>query len=87
MEEEKTMKSYDLWLLSLVFMTLVACYESKHLDIPDKAEVVPEIRTIILESSTPAPSACEIENEQLKDEADSWREKYYSQSCDCDDYG
>jgi hypothetical protein len=75
----------DMWICLLIFLVFVACYEAKHLDIPDKAEQVPIVSNSTIDIAEPTPSSCEIEVQMLRDEASEWQHKYLEFQCDCGD--
>ena len=55
-----------------------------HVDIPDKAEVIPESSTVILPTPTPK-SACEYEIDDLKIDLESARNIIKDFECVCGD--
>jgi hypothetical protein len=87
----------DRWIIVLISIILAACYHGGHEDIPDKAypdnipsvtpSPVPQLTNELLEPTTIQlkESACELENESLRVEADLWKQRYIDYQCNCQD--
>ena len=78
------MSRKDVWVLSLILIIFVACYSAEHLDVPDKAEVVPESTPVNSPTPIVIETACELEVERLRIEAYDWRNRYLDYRCECD---